>query len=372
LLRRVRDGADEHLAEEEEAAFDPVHRKRCDTHLGRSIHDGEVLRVAFGGTFDRIHKGHRTIFEKAFGIGDEVVIGVTSDEMAEKARGHTVLPIGRRREKLDKALRSAGYEDFEIVEISDVYGPAPYLENLDAIVTSEDTRKTAEEINRMREENGLNPLEIHVVPMVLAEDGYPITSTRIRSGEIDEEGKLLRPLVVNVGSRNKAKIWATRDIFLKVFKKVEVHSVKVKTGISESPTDDEAIDGAINRAQGAIKEGDFGVGIECGLFQNQKFGSSYLVQYCAIVDKRGIVTTGHGPGFALPESAAASIREGTPIAEVIKRLLNVDSIKEEKGTVGHISGGLTSRRKLTEHAVLMALLPRIRSDLYPDLLRENP
>jgi pantetheine-phosphate adenylyltransferase len=330
------------------------------------------LRVAFGGTFDRIHRGHRAIIEKALSIGDEVLIGITSDQMAEQARGHPVSPVTKRKEGLEAYLRTLGHEQFEIVEISDIYGPAPFLENLDAIIASEDTKNTAEEINRMRMDNGLKPLDVHLTSMILADDSCPISSSRIRSGEIDEEGKLQRPLVVNVGSKNKAKIWATRDIFLKIFKKVEIHGVYVETKAPEISTDDEAIEGAIERAREAIQNADFGVGIECGLFINEKLESGFFVQYCAIVDKRGVLTTGHGPGFALPESIVADLKGGFPVAEVIKVSLDIGEIEEEKGTVGHLSKGLTNRRNLTEYAVLMALLPRLRSDLYSELSKQNP
>ncbi|MFQ6059710.1 MAG: inosine/xanthosine triphosphatase [Thermoplasmata archaeon] len=330
------------------------------------------MRVALGGTFDRIHKGHRAILGKAFSIGDHVLIGVTSDEMASEARGYSVTPLRRRMYNLKESLRSLGYEGYEIVEISDIYGPAPHLENLDAIVVSEETRETAEEINRMREENGLKPLEIHTVPMILADDSCPINSSRIRTGEIDRDGKLLRSLVVNVGSRNKAKIWATRDVFLRVFKRVEVHSVAIRSGISESPKEDEVIKGAINRARKAVRNGDFGVGIECGLFHDENTDSGYLAQYCAIVDKRDVVTLGHGPGYLLPKSVVSSIREGAAITDAVKEFLSVSKIEEEEGTVGQLSRGLTNRRKLTEQAVLMALLPRLRSELYPKTLRQNP
>ena len=37
-------------------------------------------KVAVGGTFDKFHEGHRLLIEKAFQIGENVLIGVTSDE----------------------------------------------------------------------------------------------------------------------------------------------------------------------------------------------------------------------------------------------------------------------------------------------------
>lgn len=330
------------------------------------------MKVAFAGTFDRIHNGHRTIFEQAFALGDEILIGVTSDDMARNARGHSVKPIRKRMEKLEAFLKEAGYQGFEIVEITDMFGPAIHMPTLDMLIASEGTRETAKEINRMREQSGLTPLEIHLVPLVMAEDSCPISSTRIRNGEIDADGKLQRPLVVNVGSKNKAKIWATRDVFLKVFKKVEIHGIEVEDKGPENPMDDQVKEGAISRAKEAIGNADFGIGIEGGMMELDELGAKCMVHYCAIVDKRGNVTLGHGPGFHLPKSVSDTAIEGVPLSEVMRRFLNLDQIEEEKGTVGHLSDGKTTRKILAEQAVLMALLPRLRSDLYPELWKQNP
>jgi len=40
--------------------------------------------VAMGGTFDIIHNGHLALLEKAFTISDDVIIGLTGDELALK------------------------------------------------------------------------------------------------------------------------------------------------------------------------------------------------------------------------------------------------------------------------------------------------
>jgi inosine/xanthosine triphosphatase len=246
------------------------------------------------------------------------------------------------------------------------------MPTLDALIASEETRETAREINRIREESGLTPLEIHLVPLVMAEDSCPISSTRIRNGEIDSDGKLQRPLVVNVGSKNKAKIWATRDVLLKIFKKVEVHGIEMEAKGPDNPMDDEVKEGAVTRAKESIGTADFGVGIEGGMFQLDDIDRRRMVHYCAIVDKRGVVTMGHGPGFHLPRSVSETAIEGVPLSEVMRRYMNVEQIDEEKGTVGHLSGGLTTRKVLAEQAVLMALLPRLRSELYPELWKQNP
>jgi pantetheine-phosphate adenylyltransferase len=51
--------------------------------------------------------------------------------------------------------------------------------------------KTAREINEKRATKGLNPIMIDPIDLILAEDKRPISSTRIRRGRIDREGKLV-------------------------------------------------------------------------------------------------------------------------------------------------------------------------------------
>jgi len=61
---------------------------------------------------------------------------------------------------------------------------------INAIVVSKDSRKGAEIINARRKELGLKKLNLFIAPQILAEDGKPISSARIRNGEINREGRL--------------------------------------------------------------------------------------------------------------------------------------------------------------------------------------
>src|SRR5439155_22545759 len=135
-------------------------------------------------------------------------------------------------------------------------------EPFDTITVSEDREGVAKALNEERTRRGLPPLAIHVVPMVLAEDDAPIASRRIRAKEIDRRGKLLRPLRVNVGSANPVKVKAAGKILGTLFTKPQVKGVDVASKVSEQPFEVEAIEGAINRAREALKEADYGVGIE--------------------------------------------------------------------------------------------------------------
>jgi pantetheine-phosphate adenylyltransferase len=78
-----------------------------------------------------------------------------------------------------------------IKPIADKYGPS-IEDDFDAIIVSPETFETAKEINLRRVEKGKKPLKIIKIPFVLAEDGKPISSTRILKKEIDENGRILK------------------------------------------------------------------------------------------------------------------------------------------------------------------------------------
>ncbi len=143
--------------------------------------------VAVGGTFDIFHLGHETLLKKAFEIGEFVIIGFTSNEMVVKE----VKPYTDRKKALQNFLKENRFiYNYKIIKLNDPYGPATDDEKIEAIVVSKETKKGADKINNIREKKGLTTLSIVTVSMVLAEDNKRISSTRIRNGEINREGKL--------------------------------------------------------------------------------------------------------------------------------------------------------------------------------------
>lgn len=147
--------------------------------------------VAMGGTFDIIHKGHLTLLAKAFSISSDVIIGLTSDELAEKRGKKTLNNYEKRFATLTNAIKTNfPNQHFQISKLDNDFGPAVLEENVQALVVSDETGNQGEILNQLRKEKNLSPVKIVIVPMVLAHDGNRISTTRIKNSEIDIDGNV--------------------------------------------------------------------------------------------------------------------------------------------------------------------------------------
>ncbi|MFA4669491.1 phosphopantetheine adenylyltransferase [Pyrococcus kukulkanii] len=150
-------------------------------------------KVVVGGTFDRLHLGHKALLRKAFEVGKIVYVGLTSDEMVrEKPYAEKILPYKRRLKDLITFFEVNGYKNYRIIKIHNAIGFTTKIKSLEAIVVSEETYKGALLVNRAREELGLKPLEIVVIPLVKSKLGGKISSSLIRAGLIDPFGNPIK------------------------------------------------------------------------------------------------------------------------------------------------------------------------------------
>lgn len=148
------------------------------------------IKVVIGGTFEELHAGHMKLISEAFRIGDEVIIGLTSDKFAYKTRRREVLPYDVRKRNLEKLIASSNWsKKYQIVEIDDPYGPAIEINDLDVIVVSVETVSGAVKINQRRMRRNMKPLLIHIINLVETDTGEKISSSDLKRRVMDAWGR---------------------------------------------------------------------------------------------------------------------------------------------------------------------------------------
>ncbi|MGQ4891958.1 MAG: inosine/xanthosine triphosphatase [Candidatus Njordarchaeia archaeon] len=162
-----------------------------------------------------------------------------------------------------------------------------------------------------------------------------------------------------VGSKNRVKIEAAREVFTQIFKDVEIVGVEVDSGVGAQPfTQERTILGAINRAKNALKklDGDYGVGIEGGIFITS-FGA-FVNGWVAITDgkKFGI---GSSISVQLPKSILKMFedKEIAELEEGIEKISDIHSPGESIGAIGVLTNRLLDRKKAFVDAIKAAMAP---------------
>ncbi|MBI3577423.1 pantetheine-phosphate adenylyltransferase [Candidatus Gottesmanbacteria bacterium] len=162
--------------------------------------------VFVAGTFDGLHKGHVALISEAFKQGERVTVGLTSDEFVRTYKSQIsnhksqtifkskIQTFKKRKADLKNWLEKEGvWRQSTIVPIDNPYEPATAVKGVDALIVTAETRRRGEEINALRQKRGLAELALIEMPLVNAEDGAPISSSRLRKGEIDRLGRLVMP-----------------------------------------------------------------------------------------------------------------------------------------------------------------------------------
>ena len=143
--------------------------------------------VAVGGTFDRLHEGHKELLKTAFSLGKRVIIGVTDDVMIRtKLLSPLILPHEQRKKDLKSFLASRHVEGrMSIVRLTDPYGPLKTNQAIEALVVGPLVR---EDVMREIERR----LPVVRCRTVYSDDGAHLSSTRIRQGAVSREGRIYK------------------------------------------------------------------------------------------------------------------------------------------------------------------------------------
>lgn len=139
-------------------------------------------KVAMGGTFDRLHNGHRKLLTLAsMSSINTLVIGLMGDDMlASKAKANLIENFTFRKNKILEFITYIINPDvlaINVVELKDPFGPTITDGEIDAIVVSSETIAGAFKINELRAEKGFKPLAVLVSRRT---DAATLSSTFIR------------------------------------------------------------------------------------------------------------------------------------------------------------------------------------------------
>jgi inosine/xanthosine triphosphatase len=173
-------------------------------------------------------------------------------------------------------------------------------------------------------------------------------------------------VIVAVGTRNPAKVNGIRDAFSKYYPDLELRPVDSSSVAKAQPRGlNEMAAGATARANFALSKvgGDFGVGVEAGIFN---IGEVYFDnQVAAIVDKSGKVSLGHSAGYMLPREAMENLfRDGRELERWAEEVSGIKEVGDKGGLVKYLTKDRMTRTELTEQCVVTALIPWLHRDVY--------
>jgi inosine/xanthosine triphosphatase len=173
-------------------------------------------------------------------------------------------------------------------------------------------------------------------------------------------------VIIAVGTKNPAKLEGIRRAFSKYYPDTELRPVDSTSVAQAQPRGlDEMTAGATARAIFALSKagGDFGVGVEAGIFT---IGHVYFDnQVAAVTDKSGKVSLGHSAGYMLPrEDMEKLLAEGRELERWAKEVSGIKEVGDKGGLIQHLTKGKMTRTDLTEQCVVTALIPWLHRDTY--------
>ncbi len=170
-----------------------------------------------------------------------------------------------------------------------------------------------------------------------------------------------------VASKNPVKIQAALQGFQEMFpsENFEAMGVHVASGVSAQPMGNaETLQGASNRLQAARKiqaNADYWVGIEGG---NIATDDSMEVMAWVLIQSTTQAGKARTAGFFLPPRIIELVRQGYELGEADDIVFGVSNSKQHNGSSGLLTDNVMTRLRFYVPAVVLALIPFKKSDLY--------
>ena len=322
--------------------------------------------AVLGGSFSILHRGHKALIRKAFEVGDSVVLGLTTDEYVKKHKVYSVGSYDKRRKTLVNFMARFN-KPFTIRPLETREGALTTSPDLNILVVSQETSANISGINHIRKSRGLKPLIVEIVPLVLAEDLFPISSTRVNRKEIRSSGKRINPVRISISTESDLKVDAVNQVFSKIMKNFTIQKFGDYSLDTDQPFGTDTEKFATKRAISGLMDNDYSIGVESGVFHNSFNNIYYDVHVAAIIDRRSRITIGYSSGFEIPHEMFYLMKRGYNEKEAFLSTYGNGSGLEDNGIVGRISNNKISRRDLVGESIRNALIPRLAPSYFQNM-----
>ena len=160
-------------------------------------------------------------------------------------------------------------------------------------------------------------------------------------------------MIIAVGSQNPAKVSAIAGAA--AFFHPNIITVDAPSGVSPQPfSDEETIQGAINRAVYCLEmtDANVGIGLEGGVVETAH--GLFLCNWGALADRRfeDPILAG-GARILLPKHIAAELLKGRELGPVMAEFTKKNDIRKKEGAIGIFTDEWISRSEMFSHVAKM-------------------
>jgi inosine/xanthosine triphosphatase len=155
---------------------------------------------------------------------------------------------------------------------------------------------------------------------------------------------------IAIGSKNPAKVTAVKEVFKD--KQAEFIIVDADSGVSAQPmSDEETIQGAINRAIAAAEKAgaDIGIGLEGGV-QPTEHGLMLCNWGALAVKGREPIIAG-GARLPVPNEVADQVLSGSELGPVMDQYAEKQNVRKNEGAVGIFTNRQVNRSEMFTHVM---------------------
>ncbi|MBS4175980.1 DUF84 family protein [Lederbergia citrea] len=168
---------------------------------------------------------------------------------------------------------------------------------------------------------------------------------------------------IAVGSKNPVKIKAVEYTLQEARIQGSFMSIDAPSNVSEMPfSDEETMQGAINRAEYCLKhmEADVAIGLEGGVMETP-FGL-FLCNWGALAENGKTTLLAGGARIKLPDEIAVNLRAGEELGPLMDIYSRRENVRSKEGAIGIFTNGMVNRDELFIH--IMKLLIGQKGDWF--------